>query len=119
MDDVAEVDNIVVFEFFHEGNFADGGGGCSFLVIKVDFFQRNCVSRVAFFSLEDSGIRANTSEECIKEGGTPRRASRVVGSSYFTRVKHSLRLTNKGETGPGFGLWDGAGSEGAATDQGR
>lgn len=38
VDDVAEVDDVVVFEFFHEGDFADGGGGCSFFVVEVDFF---------------------------------------------------------------------------------
>ena len=38
VDDVAEVDYVVVFEFFHEGNFTDGSGGCSFLIVEVDFF---------------------------------------------------------------------------------
>jgi hypothetical protein len=38
VDDVAEVDDVVVFEFFHEGDFADGCGGCSFFVVEVDFF---------------------------------------------------------------------------------
>jgi hypothetical protein len=43
-----------VFEFFHEGDFADGGGGCAFFAVEVDFFEGDelaCLAVAAFENL--------------------------------------------------------------------
>lgn len=39
VDDIVQANDIDVFEFFHQRNFADGCGWCSFFCIEVDFFQ--------------------------------------------------------------------------------
>ena len=41
VDDVVEGDDVFVFELFHEGDLADGGGGCAFFRVEVDLFEGN------------------------------------------------------------------------------
>ena len=35
MDNVVKADNVDMFEFLHEGDLSDRGGGCSFFCIKM------------------------------------------------------------------------------------
>jgi hypothetical protein len=58
VDDVLEGYDVVVFEFFHEGDFADCGGGGSFLRIEVDFLEGYCAAAGSFFAFEDGCIGA-------------------------------------------------------------
>ncbi len=41
MNDIVKTDDVDVFELFHEGDFADGGGWSALLCIKMDFFESN------------------------------------------------------------------------------
>ncbi len=34
-----EGDDVFMFELFHEGDFANGGAGCAFFAVEVDFFE--------------------------------------------------------------------------------
>ena len=39
MDNVVKADNVDMFEFLHEGDLSDRGGGCSFFCIKMNLFE--------------------------------------------------------------------------------
>jgi hypothetical protein len=56
VDDVLEGDDVVVLEFFHEGDFADRGGGCAFFRVEVDFFEGDGAAARPLFAFEDGGI---------------------------------------------------------------
>ena len=58
VDNVLEGDDVVVFEFFHEGDFADCGGGSAFLGIEVDFFEGYGAAAGSLFAFEYGGIGA-------------------------------------------------------------
>ena len=56
VDDVLEGDNVFMFELFHEGDLANGGGGGAFFAVKVDFFQGDKFAGLAVAALEDGGV---------------------------------------------------------------
>lgn len=58
MDDVVEGDNVLVLELFHEGDFADGGGGGAFFAVEVDFFEGDEFAGLAVAALENGCIGA-------------------------------------------------------------
>jgi len=58
VNDVLEGDDVVMFEFFHEGDFADCGGGRAFFGIEMDFFEGHGAAAGSFFAFEDGGIGA-------------------------------------------------------------
>ena len=53
VDDVVERDNVFVLELFHEGDFADGGGGGAFFAVEVDFFEGDELAGLAVAAFED------------------------------------------------------------------
>jgi hypothetical protein len=57
VNDVVEADDVVVFEFFHEGNFADGGRWSAFFRVEMDLFQSYRVACRPLLAFEDGGIR--------------------------------------------------------------
>jgi hypothetical protein len=55
-----ERDDIFVFEFLHEGDFADRGAGGALFAVEVDLFQSDEFAGLAVAALEDGGIGAFT-----------------------------------------------------------
>lgn len=58
VDDVVEGDDVLMLELFHEGDFADGGGGGAFFAIEVDFLQGDEFTGLAVAALEDGCVGA-------------------------------------------------------------
>lgn len=58
VNDVVEGDDVFMLELFHEGNFADGGGGGAFFAVEVDFFEGDEFAGLAVATLEDGRIGA-------------------------------------------------------------
>ena len=56
VDDVVEGDDVFVLEFFHEGDFADGGGGGAFFAVEVDFFEGDEFTGLAVAAFEDGRV---------------------------------------------------------------
>lgn len=55
---VVKTYDVWMFEFFHEGYFADSGGGSTFVVVEMDFFEGYSLVTccVSYFSLVDGSI---------------------------------------------------------------
>ena len=56
VDDVVEGNDVFVFEFFHQGDLADGGRGGAFFGVEVDFFEGDELAGLAVAAFEDLGL---------------------------------------------------------------
>lgn len=53
-----EGDDVFMFELFHEGDFANGGAGCAFFAVEVDFFEGDEFPCLPIPTFEDLIIRS-------------------------------------------------------------
>lgn len=58
VDDIVEGDDVFMLELFHEGDFADGGGGGAFFAVEVDLFEGDEFAGLTVSALEDGRIGA-------------------------------------------------------------
>jgi len=52
-----KTDDVVMFKFFHERDFANSGRGSSFLGVEVDFLESDCVASSSLFPFKYGRIR--------------------------------------------------------------
>ena len=59
VNDIVEGDDILVFEFFHERDFANGGARSTFLAVEMYFFECDKLTSLSITTFEDlGGIRS-------------------------------------------------------------
>ena len=56
MNDVVQGQDVFVLELFHKGDLADGGAGCAFFGVEVDFFECDKFTGLAVAAFKDLDI---------------------------------------------------------------
>lgn len=71
MDDIVEAEDVLVVEFFHQGNFADSRRGCAFFCVEGDFFECDELLSFGVAAFEDLQVSVLLGEEGvgIHDGG--------------------------------------------------